>query len=59
MLPSLYVSAIAELKNGAWPNALWGEYDKDTAEISRYAAAARTPEGFTSYMDSFGQSAVS
>jgi glutaconate CoA-transferase subunit A len=59
VLPSLYVSAIAELKNGAWPNALWGEYDQDAAEISRYAAAARTQEGFDGYMDSFSQSAVS
>jgi len=59
VLPSLYVSAIAQLKNGAWPNALWGEYDQDAGEISRYAAAARTPEGFDSYMDSFSQSAVS
>ena len=50
VLPSLYVSAIAEMKNGAWPNALWGEYEQDATEISRYAAAARTQEGFESYM---------
>lgn len=56
VLPSLYVSAIAEMKNGAWPNALWGEYEQDAAEISRYAAAARTPEGFDRYMHSFSQS---
>jgi len=56
VLPSLYVSAIAELKNGAWPNALWGEYAQDTGEISRYAAAARTREGFDGYMASFKQS---
>jgi glutaconate CoA-transferase subunit A len=53
VLPSLYVSAIAEMKNGAWPNALWGEYDKDADEISRYAAAACTREGFDDYMDCF------
>lgn len=56
VLPSLYVTAIAEMKNGAWPNALWGEYEQDAGEISRYAAAARTPEGFNSYMDSFAGS---
>ncbi len=56
VLPSLYVSAIAEMKNGAWPNALWGEYEQDATEISRYAAAARTQEGFDSYMHSLGQS---
>lgn len=52
VLPSLYVSAIAEMKHGAWPIGLWGEYEQDTAEVSRYAIAARTREGFDSYMDS-------
>jgi glutaconate CoA-transferase subunit A len=56
VLPALYVTAIAEMKHGAWPNALWGEYEQDAAEISRYAAAARTQEGFNSYMHSFAGS---
>ena len=48
-IPALYVSAIAVAPNGAWPYGLWGEYPTDTAEILRYAKAARTAEGFAEY----------
>lgn len=51
-LPALYVSAIAHAPKGAWPYGLWGEYPTDTAEILRYARAARTAVGFASYMES-------
>ncbi len=50
VLPALYVSEIAVAPKGAWPYGLWGEYPTDTAEIMRYAAAARTDEGFANYM---------
>lgn len=49
-LPSLYVGAVAVARRGAWPYGLWGEYPTDTAEILRYAKAARTAEGFAAYM---------
>jgi glutaconate CoA-transferase subunit A len=49
-LPALYVTEIAVAPRGAWPYGLWGEYATDTAEILRYAKAARTPEGFAEYM---------
>ncbi len=49
-LPALYVEAVAEAPHGAWPYGLWGEYATDTDELIRYAAAARTPEGFADYM---------
>lgn len=49
-LPALYVTEIAVAPGGAWPYGLWGEYATDTAEILRYAKAARTPEGFAEYM---------
>ena len=49
-LPALYVSAIAVAQNGAWPYGLWGEYPTDSAEILRYAKAARTEEGFDAYI---------
>jgi glutaconate CoA-transferase, subunit A len=49
-LPALYVHAIALAPKGAWPYGLWGEYAPDTAELLRYAAAARTAEGFAAYM---------
>ena len=49
-LPALYVTEIAVAPRGAWPYGLWGEYATDTAEILRYAKAARTTEGFAEYM---------
>jgi glutaconate CoA-transferase subunit A len=49
-LPSLYVDAVAVAPRGAWPLCLPGVYDADDAEIIRYAAAARTPEGFAAYL---------
>jgi glutaconate CoA-transferase subunit A len=49
-LPALYVTEVALAPRGAWPYGLWGEYETDTAEIQRYADAARTPEGFAAYM---------
>lgn len=49
-LPSLYVDAVAVAPKGAWPLCLPGVYDADDAEIMRYAAAARTPEGFAAYL---------
>jgi glutaconate CoA-transferase subunit A len=55
VLPALYVDRIAVAPQGAWPIGLWGEYPADTAEIARYAAMARTPEGFAAYMDGFSR----
>ncbi|MHA6690941.1 CoA transferase subunit A [Devosia sp. A449] len=49
-LPALYVDAIGIAPEGAAPYGLWGEYSSDSAEIARYAAAARTEEGFAAYM---------
>lgn len=49
-LPALYVTAVAHAPRGAWPYGLWGEYPADTAELLRYAAAARTQDGFDAYM---------
>jgi glutaconate CoA-transferase, subunit A len=50
VLPAMYVGAIAVLKQGAWPTGLYGEYGPDNRELARYAAAARTPEGFQDYL---------
>jgi glutaconate CoA-transferase, subunit A len=49
-LPALYVGAVAEAANGAWPLALPGHYAADDAELARYAAAARTEAGFAEYL---------
>ena len=50
VLPALYVTEIAVAPKGAWPYGLWGEYATDTAEILRYARAARSAEGFADYI---------
>jgi glutaconate CoA-transferase subunit A len=50
VLPALYVTAVARTPKGAWPYGLWGEYPADSAEIARYAKAARTADGFSAYM---------
>lgn len=50
VLPALYVTAVACAPRGAWPYGLWGEYPADSAEIARYAKAARTADGFSAYM---------
>lgn len=55
VLPALYVGAIAEAKQGAWPIGLAGEYATDTAEVARYAKMARSADGFAAYMKGFAQ----
>ncbi|MEI4487537.1 CoA transferase [Frigidibacter sp. MR17.14] len=56
-LPALYVTAVAEAPRGAWPYGLWGEYATDVDELRRYAAAARSAEGFAAYMAETGVAA--
>lgn len=53
VLPALYVTAVAQARNGARPYGLWGAYPADAAEIARYAKAARTAEGFARYMQAW------
>jgi len=53
VLPSLYVDRIAVAERGAWPLPLWDEYPGDDAEVARYAAMARTEEGFRGYLSGF------
>lgn len=53
VLPSLYVDTIAVAAGGAWPLALWDEYPADEAEITRYAAMARSEDGFRAYLSAF------
>jgi glutaconate CoA-transferase subunit A len=50
VLPAIYVTAVSHAPRGAWPYGLSGEYGTDTAELVRYAKAARTADGFESYM---------
>ena len=53
VLPSLYVDRIAIAPRGAWPLPLAGEYPGDDVEVARYAAMARSEEGFRAYLSGF------
>jgi glutaconate CoA-transferase subunit A len=53
VLPAIYVERVALAPRGAWPVGLMDHYAQDGTEIARYAAAARTPEGFTGYLDAW------
>ena len=50
-IPALYVSAIAEVPNGAWPVGLAGRYSADAAHLAEYARLAKTAAGFQQYLD--------
>ena len=50
-IPALYVGALAEARDGAWPQGLaGGGYGNDDAHLARYAEMARTQEGFDAYL---------
>jgi glutaconate CoA-transferase subunit A len=50
-IPALYVTAIAEAREGAWPVGLRGRYPADADHLRHYAEQARTAEGFARYLD--------
>jgi glutaconate CoA-transferase, subunit A len=50
-IPALYVSAIAEVANGAWPIGLAGRYPADAAHLGEYARLAKTEAGFQQYLN--------
>ena len=50
-IPALYVTAVAEAKNGAWPVGLRGRYPADSAHLQRYVELAQTAEGFARYLE--------
>jgi glutaconate CoA-transferase subunit A len=52
-IPALYVSAIAEAREGAWPVGLRRIYPPDLAHLRTYAEMARSEEGFARYLDEF------
>jgi glutaconate CoA-transferase subunit A len=53
VLSSVYISAAAPAKRGAWPLGVPGMYDIDDAHLALYAKAAKTREGFQRYLDDF------
>ena len=50
-IPALYVTAVAEVPQGAWPIGLRGRYPADAEHLRHYAGMARTAEGFEQYLD--------
>jgi glutaconate CoA-transferase, subunit A len=50
-IPALYVSAIAEVPQGAWPVGLAGAYPPDRKALAAYAAASRSREGFQAWLN--------
>jgi glutaconate CoA-transferase subunit A len=57
-IPSLYITAIAEAKNGAWPIGLDNAYAADPQALSAYVAAAATKEGFARWFSAELRNAV-
>jgi glutaconate CoA-transferase subunit A len=51
VLSSVYVSGVAQAKRGAWPLSVAGVYGIDDAHLTLYAKAAKTREGFQSYLE--------
>ena len=49
-IPSLYIAAIAQADNGAWPIGLDNAYPADAKALGHYTAAAATQEGFARWM---------
>jgi glutaconate CoA-transferase subunit A len=52
-IPALYVTALAEAREGAWPVGLRRTSPPDRAHLRRYAELARTDDGFARYLDEF------
>lgn len=51
VISSIYISAVAHAPRGAWPLGMPGCYGADDVNISQYAKAAKTREGFQRYLD--------
>jgi glutaconate CoA-transferase, subunit A len=49
-IPALYVSALAQAANGAWPIGLFGRYAPDHVHLQRYVEMAATASGFEQYV---------
>jgi glutaconate CoA-transferase subunit A len=57
-IPALYVAAIAEAKNGAWPVGLDNAYRADAKALGDYTAAAATADGFARWVAEKSRDAV-
>ncbi|GAB4238868.1 MAG: CoA transferase [Methyloligellaceae bacterium] len=50
-IPGLYVSAVAQARNGAWPLGVPNLYDPDREHLALYARQARDESGFQDYLN--------
>ena len=53
VVASVYVTAVAPARRGAWPLGLADVYAIDDAHLAHYARAAKTRAGFQRYLDEF------
>jgi glutaconate CoA-transferase subunit A len=53
VIASTYVTVTARAERGAWPLGVAGVYGIDDAHLMRYARAAKSREGFASYLSEF------
>jgi glutaconate CoA-transferase subunit A len=49
-IPALYVSALAQVSEGAWPVGLADCYEPDRAHLREYVELAASAEGFQTWM---------
>jgi glutaconate CoA-transferase subunit A len=52
-IPAIYITAISEVKRGAWPMGIPNGYDADREHLGLYAKMAKTKNGFQNYMEKF------
>ena len=52
-IPALYLTAIAEAREGAWPVGLRGAYAPDLEHLRLYAEMAASEAGFERYLERF------
>ena len=52
-IPALYIGALTQAENGAWPVGLFGAYPADDAHLRAYMEAAKTDDGFQTYLDEY------
>lgn len=55
VIPSIYISRVAQAPHGAWPLRFWDMYGEDEAMLARYASQARTERGFNEWVDAWLQ----
>lgn len=54
-IPALYISALAQAVNGAWPIGLFDRYAPDRGHLQRYVEMAATASGFDRYVREYVQ----